>query len=210
MCTSYPTLKNVFRLISNYFSSGGESIMFSLRSACQDVSPEFHFLCTHPNSKQHTYTYFSLANVCSMLTLAHYLSISSSQACLTVAGVVQLSKWCKNRLKIEGNFIFLTGLYQFFPFSDLECILWEQLLRRGTQCLFPGFFRCYGKLISYSICRVLGWILMCVGIPTECDIIFFGWYIPVEGNTVKCSRLQHLPRSVRRNRKRFNCCHMWR
>lgn len=51
-------LRLQFSLLSNYSSNDGESIMSLLRSACQDVSPEFQFLCTHPNPKQHTCTSF--------------------------------------------------------------------------------------------------------------------------------------------------------
>lgn len=59
--------------------------MLSFRSACQDVSPEFQFMCIHPepHTHIHTHTELSLANIGCMLTLAHNLSISSSQACLT-------------------------------------------------------------------------------------------------------------------------------
>lgn len=149
MYTSYQMLKTAFSLLSNYSSNDGKSITFSLRSACQDVSPEFQFLCTHPNPKQHTYTSFfspwPMSAPC-----WHWLTIYLFLACRLVSlsvvtGVAQLSKWCKNRLKIECSFNCWTGLHQFFFLSvELRCMLWDQLLHERDSgraaALVPWLF----------------------------------------------------------------------
>lgn len=119
----------------------------------------------------------TLASISTVLTAAHNLSASSSQAHIT-----EQHQWvgCQSdaiedwmQFKLPNWFTSLSSPTHSLLTAELTCMLRDQLLTRGTLAehwLFLFFFfflMIFVEETNLLLCRHLGWILMCVDIPPQ-------------------------------------------
>lgn len=158
MYTSYWTLKILCSLLSNCSSSeqwSHHALPQTWMSGCLPWVPLYVQSPKTLNST-HTQSYPLPISAPCWHWLTIYLFLARRLVSLSaVTGVLQLSKWCKNRLKTECNLNCWTSLHQFFPFQhSLDICYGINYPREGhwqsgsafTQAFLRDLWR---KVISY-------------------------------------------------------------